>query len=67
MLSTQTIQTQNPHSPGLPGKLHLCALPHCQESVLDAWEDTGTMCASCAIETDLSDRAGRWDRVFPAS
>jgi len=67
MLSTRTIPTQNPNSFVLTGTPSPCSMPHCRDSVHDAWEDTGTMCPSCAIETDLSDRAGRWDRVFPAS
>lgn len=43
----------------------LCARPHCNNVVAEPWEETGTLCASCAIESDLSDREGRWDRCFP--
>ena len=53
--------------PALPvpggSPLRLCASPHCHNLVLDAWEETGTLCASCAVEHDLADREGRWDRL----
>ena len=42
-----------------------CARPHCHNVVTEPWDETGTLCASCAIENDLSDREGRWDRCFP--
>jgi hypothetical protein len=43
----------------------LCATPDCHSVVEEPWDETGTLCARCAIETDLSDREGRWDRCFP--
>ncbi|MCC6130040.1 MAG: hypothetical protein IT186_08925 [Acidobacteria bacterium] len=51
----------------VPGRNSMrCATPHCQNLVLDPWEPSGTLCASCAIESDLADRPARWDRLCSA-
>lgn len=60
-----TQQPQIPTPPKRTGDLQRCARPHCHNLVQDAWEDTGTLCAKCAIESDLFDRAARWERAFP--
>ena len=46
-------------------KITRCATPNCPNVVKDSWEETGTLCAKCAIEGDLYDRPKRWERVFP--
>ena len=47
-----------------PGAGRLCANPSCVNLVAESWEETGTLCARCAIEEDLFDREGRRDRAF---
>ncbi|MCC6128335.1 MAG: hypothetical protein IT186_00295 [Acidobacteria bacterium] len=43
----------------------LCRTPGCDTVVTEAWEESGTLCANCAVTADLSDRYGRWERSFP--
>ncbi len=42
-----------------------CARAGCPNTVLDEWEESGLLCAECALEEDLCDREARWDRLFP--
>lgn len=42
-----------------------CARAGCPNTVLDEWEESGLLCAECALEEDLRDREGRWDRMYP--
>lgn len=42
-----------------------CARPGCSNTVVDEWEESGLLCAECALEEDLCDREGRWDRMYP--
>ncbi len=42
-----------------------CARSGCPNTVLDEWEESGLLCAECALEEDLSDREARWDRMYP--
>ena len=45
----------------------LCTSPHCNNLVEEPWEETGTLCATCAVEADLADRLTRWDRLESGS
>jgi 8-oxo-dGTP pyrophosphatase MutT (NUDIX family) len=36
-----------------------CVRPGCANRVREAWEETGTLCARCALEIDLYDREAR--------
>lgn len=42
----------------------LCACPGCRNVVREPWEETGRLCARCAIEEDLYDREARRERAF---
>jgi hypothetical protein len=42
-----------------------CATRGCTNLVTEPWDESGNLCARCAIEDDLADRYGRWDRLFP--
>ena len=42
-----------------------CARAGCPNTVLDEWEESGLLCAECALEEDLRDREVRWDRMYP--
>jgi len=42
-----------------------CAKAGCSNTVLDEWEESGLLCAECALEEDLCDRESRWDRMYP--
>jgi len=42
-----------------------CARSGCPNTVLDEWEESGLLCAECALEEDLCDREARWDRIYP--
>lgn len=42
-----------------------CARAGCPNTVLDEWEESGLLCAECALEEDLCDRESRWDRIYP--
>ncbi len=42
----------------------LCAHANCCNLVAEVWEETGTLCARCAIEEDLFDREERRRRSF---
>lgn len=43
----------------------LCRTPGCNVLVTEAWEESASLCGTCALEADLSDRYGRWERSFP--
>jgi hypothetical protein len=38
-----------------------CARPGCPNLVREAWEETGTLCARCAVEGELYDREARYE------
>ncbi len=40
-----------------------CATPGCRHRVNESWEESGLLCADCAIEGELYDRDARWDHV----
>jgi hypothetical protein len=42
-----------------------CARAGCPNTVLDEWEESGLLCAECALAEDLGDREARWDRIYP--
>ena len=42
-----------------------CAKPGCPNTVVDEWEESGLLCAECALEEELCDREVRWDRMYP--
>ena len=42
-----------------------CARAGCPNTVVDEWEESGLLCAECALEEDLCDREARWDRMYP--
>lgn len=42
-----------------------CTRPGCPNTILDEWEESGLLCAECALEEDLCDRESRWDRIYP--
>ena len=42
-----------------------CARAGYPNTVLDEWEESGLLCAECALEEDLCDRESRWDRIYP--
>jgi hypothetical protein len=51
-------------SPRLPRRV-ACARAGCANTVVDEWEESGLLCAECALEEDLCDRESRWDRIYP--
>jgi hypothetical protein len=42
----------------------VCALPGCANVVVEPWEESGTLCARCALDRELWDRDGRRERAF---
>lgn len=48
-----------------PARRVPCAKNGCTNTVLDEWEESGLLCAECALEEDLCDRESRWDRMYP--
>ena len=43
----------------IPAPLPRCARPGCPNPVREPWEETGSLCARCAIEGELYDREAR--------
>ena len=43
----------------IPDPLPRCARPGCPNPVREPWEETGSLCARCAIEGELYDREAR--------
>ena len=52
-------------APRAPRSASPCARAGCPNTVLDEWEESGLLCAECALEEDLCDREARWDRMYP--
>lgn len=52
-------------TPPRPPRRVPCARAGCAKTVLDEWEESGLLCAECALEEDLCDRESRWDRIYP--
>ncbi len=50
-----------------PFEPHLCRTPGCTHIVSEPWEEDGALCAHCAVDAELSDRYGRWERYFPGT
>jgi len=38
-----------------------CAVPGCPNRVLEPWEESGRLCARCALEGELFDREARFE------
>ena len=49
----------------VPGERRLCATPTCLNSYLEPGDGSG-LCESCALERELFDREGRWERLLAA-
>lgn len=60
----QTTPSSRPHRrPSLERRL--CATPTCLNSFLEPGDGSG-LCERCALERDLFDRDGRWERLLDA-
>lgn len=51
-------------APRVPRRV-ACSRAGCRNTVLDEWEESGLLCAECALEEELCDREARWDRMYP--
>ncbi|MBK8594149.1 MAG: hypothetical protein IPP07_27195 [Holophagales bacterium] len=51
-------------TPRVPRRV-ACSRADCTNTVLDEWEESGLLCAECALEEELCDREARWDRMYP--
>ncbi len=60
----ESLFTVRPPRP-LPFAAGTCATPGCPNAVTEPWEETGTLCATCAVAEELNDREGRRERAFP--
>jgi hypothetical protein len=43
-----------------------CRKEGCPNVVFEPWEETGALCARCALEGELFDRESRRERAFAA-
>jgi hypothetical protein len=62
-----SIQRNGNTDAALPPSLPVvCAVESCDRLVLESWEETGRLCAQCAIEIELADRELRRFLAFPS-